>query len=144
MTSIPSNQNTSALQQPALAATSTSLPIHNQDVHIQPIRRNPFLFRTRLDFSLPFKLSLFRRSEDNTSSAPLELLSHQPTNRSVWSDEDSLPIHRAATATASAPQHTPSFDNQGDKGKDHSVITPAPPALLPSSTSNPVNGYGEL
>ncbi|KAM0459481.1 hypothetical protein ACHAPV_005669 [Trichoderma viride] len=144
MTSIPSNQNTSALQQPAPAATSTSLPIHNQDVHIQPIRRNPFLFRTRLDFSLPFKLSLFRRSEDNTSSAPLELLSHQPTNRSVWSDEDSLPIHRAATATASAPQHTPSFDNQGDKGKDHSVITPAPPALLPSSTSNPVNGYGEL
>jgi hypothetical protein len=118
--------------------------MHNQDVHIQPIRRNPFLFRTRLDFSLPFKLSLFRRSEDTTSSAPLELLSHQPTNRSVWSDEGSLPIPCAATATASAPQHTSSFHNQGVKDKDHSVITPAPPALLPSSNSHPVNGYGEL
>ncbi|PON27250.1 pheromone a factor receptor [Trichoderma gamsii] len=133
MTSIPSNHNTSTVQQPAPAATSASLPIHNQDVHIQPIRRNPFLFRTRLDFSLPFKLSLFRRSEDNSSSAPLELLSHQPTNRSVWSDEESLPIPCAATA-----------NTQGDKGKDHPVIAPAPPVLLPSSTSNPVNGYGEL
>lgn len=143
MTSIPSNQNASTLQQPASA--TASLPIHNQDAHVQPIRRNPFLFRTRLNFSFPFKLSLFRLPEGNTSSAPLELLSHQPTHRSVWSDEESqLPTPGAATATTSAPQHTSFSNNQDDKDKDHSVITPAPLSLLLPSVSNQVNGCGEL
>ncbi|KAL7901041.1 pheromone A receptor domain-containing protein [Trichoderma sp. SZMC 28014] len=135
MTSIPSNQNTPA---------ATSLPIHNQDVNVQPIRRNPFLFNTHLNFSLPFKLSLFRRSEDNVSSAPLELLSYQPTNRSVWSDEEPLPVSGEASATVSSPQHTSSLNNEGDKDKDHSVIVPALPVLPPPSTSRPVNSYGEL
>jgi hypothetical protein len=143
MTSIPSNQNASTHQQPDTAATS--LPIHNQDIQVQPIRRNPFLFRTHFNFSLPFKLSLFRLPKDSASSAPLELLSHQPTCRSVWSDEE--PRHStpcAAIATASTPQNMP-FSNSADgKDTESSVITPAPPRLLSSSTSNPVNGHEEL
>lgn len=140
MTSIPSNQDAPLPQRPAPAVTS--LPVHNQDVHVQPIRRNPFLFRTRFNFSLPFKLSLFRLPEDNSSSAPLELLSHQPTNRSVWSDEEPrLPTPSKATAATSAPQHTP-FSKNIDSS--HSAITPAPPALHLPSTSNEVNGYVEL
>jgi hypothetical protein len=143
MTSVPSNQNVPTIQQPALAVTS--LPIHNQDVHVQPIRRNPFLFRTHFNLSLPFKLSLFRFPEENASSAPLELLSHQHTRRSVWSDEEPRPSTScAATATASAPQHMRLFNNEDGKDRDHSVITPALPEVLVSSTSNPVNGYEEL
>ncbi|KAH8128648.1 hypothetical protein FP744_10008470 [Trichoderma asperellum] len=135
MTSIPSNQMGSTLQQPAPAATS--LPVHNQDIHVQPILRNPFLFRTRLNFSLPFKLSLFKLPEQDASSAPLELLSHQPTHRSVWSDEES----RISAPYTAAARHTTFSNNKDNKDKDHSVITPA---LLVPSTSNQARGYGEL
>ncbi|KAL7927984.1 pheromone A receptor domain-containing protein [Trichoderma austrokoningii] len=138
MTSTSSNQDMPMPQRPAPAVTS--LPIHNQDVHVQPIRRNPFLFRTRFNFSLPFKLSLFRLPEDNSSSAPLELLSHQPTNRSVWSDEGPRLPTPCATTT-SAPQAI-SFAKNIDNG--HSAITPALPVLHLPSTSNQANGYGEL
>ncbi|KAL6908800.1 pheromone A receptor domain-containing protein [Trichoderma evansii] len=140
MTSIPSNQVSSTLQQPAPAATS--LPVHNQDVHVQPTLRNPFLFRTRLDFSLPFKLSLFKLPRENTSSAPLELLSHQPTHRSVWSDEEPrLSAPYAAAATASTPRPTYPSNNTD---KDHLAVAPVPPALLFPSAPNQLNGQGEL
>lgn len=143
MTSIPSNQTVSTLQQPA--PVIASLPVHNQDVQNEPTFRKPFLFRTRLNFSLPFKLSLFKLPEENTSLAPLELLSHQPTHRSVWSDEESpLPAPYAATATASTPQHASSPNNKENENRDCPAITPVPPALLFPSISNQVNGQREL
>ncbi|KAL7789940.1 pheromone receptor [Trichoderma ceciliae] len=134
--SICSNQHEatpSTLQRPPL---TTSLPIHSQDVPIQLPHRNPFLFRTRLNFSLPFKLSLFKLPEDNISSTPLEPLSHQPTRKSVWSDEESQLFEpSSATATASALQGTSSIGSNSI-GKDYPAVAALPPALLFDTAAN--------
>ncbi|KAL6823916.1 pheromone A receptor domain-containing protein [Trichoderma camerunense] len=127
LSSILSNQTTSsALQQPLPTA---SLPIHNQDVPIQLPQPNPFLFRTRLNFSLPFSLSLFKAPETKTSSTPLEPLSYQPTHQSGWSDEEAKLF---VPPSASASGQTAS-DDRG-KENDHLTITALPPVLVLDST----------
>ncbi|RFU79987.1 pheromone receptor [Trichoderma arundinaceum] len=143
LTNICSNQVAPpTLQRPP----TTVLPLHNQDVPIQIPHRNPFLFRTRLNFSLPFKISLFKLPEDNVSSTPLEPLSHQPTHRSVWSDEESrLFVPSSATATASALKQTPSNDdsNKNNSEKGYPTIMSLPPALILETTTNQADGQGE-
>ncbi|KAL7802707.1 pheromone A receptor domain-containing protein [Trichoderma afarasin] len=127
LSNILSNQTTSsALQQPLPTA---SLPIHNQDVPIQLPQPNPFLFRTRLNFSLPFSLSLFKVPATKTSSTPLEPLSYQPTHQSAWSDEEAKLF---VPSSASASGQTAS-DNRGNEN-DHLAITALPPVLVLDST----------
>ncbi|KAL6791863.1 pheromone A receptor domain-containing protein [Trichoderma sp. SZMC 28012] len=127
LSNILSNQTTlSALQQPPPTA---SLPIHNQDVPIQLPQPNPFLFRTRLNFSLPFSLSLFKVPETKTSSTPLEPLSYQPTHQSAWSDEEAKLF---VPPSASASGQTASDDRVNEN--DHLAITALPPVLVLDST----------
>ncbi|KAK4079976.1 hypothetical protein Trihar35433_1081 [Trichoderma harzianum] len=127
LTNILSNQTTSStLQQPLPTA---SLPIHNQDVPIQLPHPNPFLFRTRLNFSLPFNLSLFKAPETKTSSTPLEPLSYQPTHQSAWSDEEAKLF---IPPSASASGQTAS-DDRGNNENDL-AITALPPVLVLDST----------
>ncbi|KAL6833384.1 pheromone A receptor domain-containing protein [Trichoderma sp. SZMC 28015] len=127
LTNILSNQTTSStLQQPLPTA---SLPIHNQDVPMQLPHPNPFLFRTRLNFSLPFSLSLFKAPETKTSSTPLEPLSYQPTHQSAWSDEEAKLF---VPPSASASGQTASDDRVNEN--DHLAITALPPVLVLDST----------
>ncbi|KAL7909571.1 pheromone receptor [Trichoderma velutinum] len=127
LTNIYSNQTTpSTLQQPPPTA---SLPIHNQDVPIQLPHPNPFLFRARLNFSLPFSLSLFKLPEETTSSTPLESLSHQPTHQSTWSDEEAKLF---VPSSASASRQVPSDDNSKNEN-NNLTITALPPVLLDST-----------
>ncbi|KAH6610687.1 pheromone receptor [Trichoderma cornu-damae] len=135
----------SALRQPPPSAVA--LPLHHQDVPIQLPHRNPFLFRTRLSFSLPFKLSLFKLPRDRVSSTPLEPLSHQPTHGSVWSDEESqLFVPSSAAMTASAAKQTSSNDgNDGNDGgeKNGPAIVTLPPVLLLDTTTQRAGGQRE-
>ncbi|KAF3075524.1 Pheromone a factor receptor [Trichoderma lentiforme] len=133
LSNILSNQTTSsALQQPLPTA---SLPIHNQDVPIQLPQPNPFLFRTRLNFSLPFSLSLFKVPETKTSSTPLEPLSYQPTHQSGWSDEEAklfVPSSDSASGQAAS-------DDNSKNENDDLTITALPPVLVLDSTLNRSN-----
>ncbi|PNP57860.1 hypothetical protein THARTR1_02018 [Trichoderma harzianum] len=136
LSNILSNQTTlSTLQQPLPTA---SLPIHNQDVPIQLSQPNPFLFRTRLNFSLPFSLSLFKHPETKTSSTPLEPLSYQPTHQSTWSDEEAkLFVPPSASASGQA-----ALDNNRQNENDL-TITALPPVLLLDSTLDRSNSERE-
>ncbi|UKZ51930.1 hypothetical protein TrVGV298_005697 [Trichoderma virens] len=132
-----SNQTTlSTLQQPP---PTISLPIHNQDVPIQVPNPNPFLFRTRLNFSLPFSLSLFKFPEAASSSTPLEPLDHQPTHQSIWSDEEAKLFIPSST---SASRQISSDDN-GNSENGHPAIAALPPVLLLDSSLNRANGERE-
>ncbi|KAL7960801.1 pheromone A receptor domain-containing protein [Trichoderma compactum] len=127
LSNILSNQTTlSTLQQPLPTA---SLPIHNQDVPIQLPQPNPFLFRTRLNFSLPFSLSLFKHPETKSSSTPLEPLSYQPTHQSTWSDEEAkLFVPPSASSSGQAASDDTS------RNENDLTITTLPPVLLLDST----------
>ncbi|KAL6852079.1 pheromone receptor [Trichoderma novae-zelandiae] len=147
ITNTLSNQQStsSTLHQPPSA---TSLPIHNRDVPIQAPHRNPFLFRTRLNFSLPFSLSLFKLPEDSVSSTPLRPLSHQPTRRhSAWSDEEAqlfVPSSSAATASSSTSRQMPSIEHDSIKNEERDpAIAALPPVLLLDSSSDRVTGQRE-
>ncbi|KAL7939056.1 pheromone receptor [Trichoderma chlorosporum] len=134
LSNISSNQATrSTLQQPPPTA---SLPIHNQDTPTQLPQPNPFLFRTRLNFSLPFSFSLFKLPEETASFTPLEPLSHQPTHQSNWSDEEAKLF---VPSSASASKQT-TLDENGPSGGDHITISALPPVLLLNSTSDRANG----
>ncbi|KAL7819823.1 pheromone A receptor domain-containing protein [Trichoderma gracile] len=129
---------TSTLHQPPSA---TTLPIHNRDVPVQLPHRNPFLFRTRLNFSLPFSLSLFKLPKEPVSATPLEPLSHhQPARRpSAWSDEEAqLFIPSSSTATASASASRQNFNGHDNAriAKHDSAIATLPPVLLLDSSSS--------
>ncbi|KAL6692637.1 pheromone A receptor domain-containing protein [Trichoderma pleuroticola] len=93
-------------------------------VPIQLSQPNPFLFRTRLNFSLPFSLSLFKHPETKTSSTPLEPLSYQPTHQSTWSDEEAkLFVPPSASASGQAAS-----DNNRQNENDL-TITALPPNI---------------
>ncbi|KKP06116.1 pheromone a factor receptor [Trichoderma harzianum] len=133
LSNILSNQTTSSTHQQPLP--TASLPIHNQDVPIQLPHPNPFLFRTRLNFSLPFSLSLFKAPEIKTSSTPLEPLSYQPTHQSSWSDEEAkLFVPSSASASGQAAS-----DHNSRNENDDLTITALPPVLVLDSTLNRSN-----
>ncbi|KAK4069941.1 uncharacterized protein Triagg1_6736 [Trichoderma aggressivum f. europaeum] len=136
LSNILSNKTTSStIQQPLPTA---SLPIHSQDVPIQLPQPNPFLFRTRLNFSLPFSLSLFKHPETKPSSTPLEPLSYQPTHQSTWSDEEAkLFVPPSASASGQATS------NDNSRNENDLTITTLPPVLSLDSTLNRPNGDRE-
>ncbi|KAH0499043.1 hypothetical protein TgHK011_006260 [Trichoderma gracile] len=128
------------LNPPSTPSTS-SLPIHNRDVPVQLPHRNPFLFRTRLNFSLPFSLSLFKLPKEPVSATPLEPLSHhQPARRpSAWSDEEAqlfIPSSSTATASASASRQNSNGHDSLQIEKHDSAIATLPAVLLLDSSSS--------
>jgi hypothetical protein len=135
---------TSTLHQPLTAIT---LPIHNRDVPVQLPNRNPFLFRTRLNFSLPFSISLFKLPKETVSSTPLEPLSHQPARRhSTWFDEEAQlfipPSSTVATSASTSRQHNNGHDSSQIETHDSAIAT-LPPVLLPNSSSDQIVGQSQ-
>ncbi|OTA08536.1 hypothetical protein A9Z42_0002400 [Trichoderma parareesei] len=135
---------TSTLHQPS---TATTLPIHNRDVPVQLPNRNPFLFRTRLNFSLPFSVSLFKLPKETVSSTPLEPLSHQPVRRpSTWSDEEAQlfipPSSTVATSASTSRQDNNGHDSSQIENHDSAIAT-LPPVLLPNSSSDRTVGQSQ-
>ncbi|KAK5990085.1 hypothetical protein PT974_08349 [Cladobotryum mycophilum] len=96
------------IQQPAPATTRPAPAVHTYDSPLQPPLSNPFMFRTRLNFSVPFSFSLFKSSAARGLPPPVSSISLQPLNSRQWDVLESPPPHpQPQTATFSTWSNQP-------------------------------------